>query len=223
MPAAAGPVSWAHQAGVVQSNGAVTVKSLSGSSYSMTANPTASAARSNQNAATQPPTVLVLPNAQLPIKSAGDSCASETSGTSPSQTANEGTAITLDRKMLLSCQDGRWGNIKNGSGSLIEPSCPYSTNFPACVPPSCPSGWENFGTYQKGTAYPYAKRYNTCYHAQAYTILQPTCSTGTGYQQCQVPPCPSGFVDLGIYSNYQSIYSSSNGGGFVETNRFCIR
>jgi len=58
--AAAGPVNWAHQAaGAVQSNGAVTVRSLSGGAYSATTNPSGAVARINQNAATQPPTVLL--------------------------------------------------------------------------------------------------------------------------------------------------------------------
>jgi len=59
LPAAAGPVDWAHQNGSVQSNGAVTVKSLSGGSYGATGNPTGAVAKANQNAATQPPTVII--------------------------------------------------------------------------------------------------------------------------------------------------------------------
>jgi len=59
LPAAAGPVDWAHQNGSVQSNGAVTVKSLSGGSYSATGNPSGAVAKANQNAATQPPTVII--------------------------------------------------------------------------------------------------------------------------------------------------------------------
>jgi len=59
LPAVAGPVDWAHQNGSVQSNGAVTVKSLSGGSYSATGNPSGAVAKANQNAATQPPTVVI--------------------------------------------------------------------------------------------------------------------------------------------------------------------
>ena len=59
LPAAAGPVDWAHQNGSVQSNGAVTVKSLSGGSYSATGNPTGAVAKANQNAIAQPPTVII--------------------------------------------------------------------------------------------------------------------------------------------------------------------
>ena len=43
----------------MQSNGAVTVKSLSGGSYSATGNPSGAVAKANQNAATQPPTVVI--------------------------------------------------------------------------------------------------------------------------------------------------------------------
>ena len=57
--AQAGNVNWAHQAGTLQSNGSVTVKSLSGGSYAGTQNPTGAVAKSNQNAATQSPTVII--------------------------------------------------------------------------------------------------------------------------------------------------------------------
>jgi len=59
-PAAlAGPPGWAHQAAGFQSNGAVTVKSLAGGSYSGTQNPTGAVAKVNQTAATQAPTVII--------------------------------------------------------------------------------------------------------------------------------------------------------------------
>jgi hypothetical protein len=57
--AQAGPVGWAHQAADFQSNGAVTVKSLSGGSYAGTQNPTGAVAKVNQLASTQPPTVII--------------------------------------------------------------------------------------------------------------------------------------------------------------------
>jgi hypothetical protein len=58
-PAAAGAVNWAHQGSGLQSNGAVTVKSLAGGSYAGTQNPAGAVAKANQNAATQPPTVII--------------------------------------------------------------------------------------------------------------------------------------------------------------------
>jgi hypothetical protein len=58
-PTIAGPVNWAHQATGFQSNGAVTVKSLAGGSYSSTQNPTGAVAKANQNSSTQPPTVII--------------------------------------------------------------------------------------------------------------------------------------------------------------------
>ena len=57
--ASAGPVSWAHQNGSLQSNGAITVKSLSGGSYAGTSNPAGAVAKANQSAVTQPPTVII--------------------------------------------------------------------------------------------------------------------------------------------------------------------
>ncbi len=58
-PAGAGPTGWAHQATGFQSNGAVTVKSLAGGSYAGTQNPSGAVAKTNQNAATQAPTVII--------------------------------------------------------------------------------------------------------------------------------------------------------------------
>ena len=59
VPAVAGSASWAHQAGSLSSNGAVTVKSLAGGSYAATQNPTGAVAKANQVASTQPPTVII--------------------------------------------------------------------------------------------------------------------------------------------------------------------
>lgn len=57
--AMAGQTGWAHQVGGMQSNGQVIVKSLSGASYSATQNPVGAVVKANQNAATQPPTVII--------------------------------------------------------------------------------------------------------------------------------------------------------------------
>ena len=57
---AAGPVQWTWEAGRQTSNGSITVKSLSGgTTYSGTQNPTGAVAKTNQNAVTQPPTVII--------------------------------------------------------------------------------------------------------------------------------------------------------------------
>lgn len=56
---AAGTVDWAHQKGVLTSNGAIVVKGVSGSSYTGTQNPSGATVKRNQNAATQPPTVII--------------------------------------------------------------------------------------------------------------------------------------------------------------------
>ena len=62
--AVAGSASWAHQNASIASNGAVTVKSLAGGSYASTQNPSGASAKTNQNAATQPPTVLIQSSSQ---------------------------------------------------------------------------------------------------------------------------------------------------------------
>ena len=59
VPAVAGSASWAHHAGSLSSNGAVTVKSLAGGSYAATQNPSGAIAKTNQVAATQPATVII--------------------------------------------------------------------------------------------------------------------------------------------------------------------
>lgn len=57
---AAGPPKWTWEAGKQTSNGSITVKSLSGgTTYSGTQNPTGAVAKTNQNAVTQPPTVII--------------------------------------------------------------------------------------------------------------------------------------------------------------------
>lgn len=58
-PLAAGQ-KWTWEAGKQTNNGQITVKSLSGSTtYSGTQNPTGAVAKTNQNAVTQPPTVII--------------------------------------------------------------------------------------------------------------------------------------------------------------------
>ncbi len=58
-PLAAGQ-KWTWEAGKQTSNGQITVKSLSGSTtYIGTQNPTGAVAKTNQNAVTQPPTVII--------------------------------------------------------------------------------------------------------------------------------------------------------------------
>lgn len=57
-PAGAQP-AWAHQTPGFQSNGAITVKSLAGGTYGGMENPVGAAAKANQSAVTQPPTVII--------------------------------------------------------------------------------------------------------------------------------------------------------------------
>lgn len=59
-PALAGPPQWAWEAGKQTNNGAITIKSINGSTtYPGTQNPTGAVAKTNQNAVTQPPTVII--------------------------------------------------------------------------------------------------------------------------------------------------------------------
>jgi len=104
---------WVWETGKQTTNGAITLKSASGGgSYSGTRNPTGAVAKMNQSAATQPPTVIIQATATLSIKTVGDACTVNTSGTNPNQSAAEGTAITLDRTLILTCQSGVWNLIK---------------------------------------------------------------------------------------------------------------
>lgn len=51
---------WTWEAGKQTNNGAITIKSTNGSTtYTGTQNPTGAAAKVNQNAATQPPTIVM--------------------------------------------------------------------------------------------------------------------------------------------------------------------
>jgi hypothetical protein len=56
----AGPPQWTWEAGKQTNNGAITIKSMNGgTTYSGTQNPTGAVAKTNQNAVTQPPTVVI--------------------------------------------------------------------------------------------------------------------------------------------------------------------
>lgn len=137
-PAAAGPVGWAHQATSFQGNGAVTVKSLSGASYVATQNPAGAVAKANQNAVTQPPTVIVQATASIPIKVVGTPCTPSTTGTPPSETADEGTAILADRSSLLTCQSGMWAKTQ---AENIVTALYLRTVEGDPQPAMCPSSW----------------------------------------------------------------------------------
>jgi hypothetical protein len=79
LPAAAGQVDWAHQNGSVQSNGSVSVRTVSGVNYSASQNPVGAVAKANQNAATQPTTVVV----QATGAGYGETIALSASGATP--------------------------------------------------------------------------------------------------------------------------------------------
>lgn len=136
---AAGP-QWTWEAGKQTNNGAITLKSTNGSTtYASTQNPTGAVVKTNQNAVTQPPMVIVQATASLPVKAVGDACTASTSGSAPNQTAGEGTAITIARDMLLTCQSGQWkAQASSGGGSTPLYLMRLIGNG---GPNNCPSGW----------------------------------------------------------------------------------
>lgn len=109
---------WVWDTGKQNNNGSINIKSVTGGAvYAGTQNPTGAAAKLNQTAVTQPPTV-VLATASLPIRAVGDTCVAKTTGSASDQVADEGTAITADRAALLTCQSGKWGKSQSTSGSV---------------------------------------------------------------------------------------------------------
>lgn len=96
-PAFAGP-EWKHQNGTLSSNGSVTVKSLSGGTYTGTQNPTGAIAKTDQNAVTQAPTIVVQATAKPPTATLDAPCNS----------ANDTIAVTPGNTLILSCQGNRW-------------------------------------------------------------------------------------------------------------------
>jgi hypothetical protein len=125
----AAPPTWTHQNGSMTSNGAITVKSLSGGSYAGTQNPSGAVAKSNQNAVTQPPTVIVQATARPPTVAEGAGCnmATDTIGINASQT------------LILTCQSGVW---KRTGTSLTQVGCFEATITYYGRPASmCPVGY----------------------------------------------------------------------------------
>ena len=109
---------WTWDTGKQNNNGSINIKSVTGGAvYAGTQNPTGAAAKLNQTAVTQPPTV-VLATASLPIRAVGSTCATITTGSGAEQIADEGTAVTADRSALLTCQSGKWGKSQSTSGSV---------------------------------------------------------------------------------------------------------
>lgn len=154
MPAAvAGSASWAHQAGSLSSNGSVTVKSLSGGSYSTTQNPAGAVAKVNQNAVTQPPTVIIQATSSgLPF-SYKDDCyifkpfdATQTTKTmigagkidaSNNFTGILGQAVNGDSRMgssfVLAALTGAGNPSAYGGGTQLIPSYVWCGSNAACV------------------------------------------------------------------------------------------
>lgn len=141
---AAGP-QWAYDTGKQTQNGAIIVKSVNGSTtYASTQNPTGAVAKTNQNATTQPPSVMIMATATLPIKVEGSVCNPVSSGVSPNEMADEGIAITADRSVLLSCQSGVWGK----QTAKVPTTQILSFAEAAFVPTTryCPAGYAAIGS-----------------------------------------------------------------------------
>lgn len=108
--AVAAQPGWAHQASGFQSNGQVMVKSLSGASYSATQNPMGAVAKANQNAATQPPTVII------------QATAASTRECRPKIRGSSGVNVTMP-----TCPVG-YTSIFQESANLSANSCPSEGN-----------------------------------------------------------------------------------------------
>ena len=209
----AGPVSWAHQDGSLSSNGAVTIKSLAGGSYSGTVNPMGAVAKANQSAVTQPPTVIVQATASLPIKVVGDACATSTSGGAPNESAGEGTAILADRSSLLTCQAGAWTRASS-SGILTTM---HLNGSQGQLPLACPTTWIQLNYAVTGSDPDVGAHYSR-------TCLAPstkTCSAVEllGTQSYQPAACPA----LWMQANYGSVgYDSWYGMHFARACYICL-
>lgn len=105
-----------------QTSGQINLTNASGvQRQNLPSNPTG--AQAVRSANTQAPTVIVQATQSLPVKNIGDTCTQTTSGTAPNQSAAEGTAITPDRIMLLTC---------NAATGVWLPSRVYANEGDAC-------------------------------------------------------------------------------------------
>lgn len=105
-----------------QTSGQINLTNASGvQRQNLPSNPTG--AQAVRSANTQAPTVIVQATQSLPVKNIGDTCTQTTSGTAPNQSAAEGTAITADRIMLLTC---------NAATGVWLPARVYANEGDAC-------------------------------------------------------------------------------------------
>lgn len=105
-----------------QTSGQINLINASGvQRQNLPSNPTG--AQAVRSANTQAPTVIVQATQSLPVKNIGDTCTQTTSGTAPNQSAAEGTAITADRIMLLTC---------NAATGVWLPARVYANEGDAC-------------------------------------------------------------------------------------------
>jgi len=189
-PAALADAQWYKDVyGTTNYNGQVTLTDSSGNPVTMMSNPTGTNVDLTQSSSIQPPVVIVQATASLPIKSIGDVCTETTTGTAPTQSASEGTAITADRTLLLSCQSGLWTAQKVGVPQVAMYLDRWG-NFG--LPISCPATWTELNL---------GSMHNTSGGSVNYrrTCLSPStqsCSVVHFDKYGGLPsPCPTGWLD----------------------------
>ena len=175
------------------------MRSLSGGAYAATQNPTGAVAKANQNAATQPPTVVVQATSSLPIVIEGDTC------NSSSDTAG----ITADRTVMLTCQSNSW---QRPAGAILGVSAITSkTRYTKALTYSCTYGgttYTNFQRYRITTAGRLYYESSDYCSAPAGTIVQ-TFDRGTVAMQTGVG------YGVNIGSNWWALVSTT---GVFEVN-----
>ena len=117
-------------------------------------------------------------------------------------------------------------STSNAEGTLIYLRCPWvgdhGRDVQACEPPSCPEDWEDLGisanlllqSLSTGahsgiadtsytTTHGYTER--ACYTRQRFIVLKQKCNwvgtDGKRIEQCDAPPCPDEWRDLGALSH----------------------
>lgn len=191
--------------GTTNYNGQVTLTDSSGNSVATSSNPTGANVNPTQSSSVQPPVVIVQATASLPIKAVGDACTASTTGTAPNQSAGEGTAITADRTLLLSCQSGSWAKQAGvGSGAIMYLQ---GLGWPATSnPATCPAGWSqiDYRTVDNVSVDGTAVDVRTCYSATA--TRTPMYLGGMGWPGTAPAACPAGWTQADYKEIQRTVY-----------------
>ena len=197
MHAQAGTVNWAHLQSGFASNGSVTVKSLSGGTYTGTQNPSGTIAKTNQSAVTQPPTVIVQATANKPVNHyfyveySVSSSSMTTSATNrlatdmvPETATAEWATFCIDGYVeYCSCGVGKYPRVLGAPTKTTSSNCCGSTDtwkFTAICDP-------HYGRYGYTRRVDMAPAYN-----DAYTY---THNPATGGQSCSSGRTPVAITD----------------------------